>query len=181
VTSPFAQDPGPAQPDDKDWTWVLSQPCPDCGYDASTLTGRDVPGIARDVARRFEGALTRPDAAHRPSPEVWSVLEYGCHVRDACRVFGDRVQMMLAEDEPTFPNWDQDASAIDERYWEQDARVVSAQLAEGAERAAEEFELVRDDQWKRTGERSNGSRFTVDSLARYFAHDLVHHARDIGA
>ena len=174
-------DPGPGQPDDKDWTWVLERPCPDCGFDASQVSGRDVPAIVRDVAGRFQTALIRDDAAQRPRPDVWSVLEYGGHIRDVCRVFGDRVQMMLAEDDPQFDNWDQDAAAVTERYWAQDPRLMSAQLAEGAERAAEEFELVRADQWSRPGTRANGSRFTVDSLARYFAHDLVHHAWDVGA
>ena len=27
----------PIVPDDKDWTWVLERPCPECGFDASAL------------------------------------------------------------------------------------------------------------------------------------------------
>jgi hypothetical protein len=34
-------------------------------------------------------------------------------------------------------------------------------------------------QWARPGHRSNGSVFTVDTFARYFLHDLAHHAWDI--
>ncbi len=34
-------------------------------------------------------------------------------------------------------------------------------------------------QWQRTGTRSNGDAFTVDTLARYHLHDLVHHAHDV--
>lgn len=172
--------PPPATPDDKDWTWVLDEPCPECRFDASTVTGRDVPELVRDAAVRMQLALTREDATVRPSPDVWAPVEYGCHVRDACRVFGDRVQMMLAEDDPRFPNWDQDATAVEERYWAQDPRVVSAQIAEGAQRAAEAFDGLDDDQWQRRGVRSNGSVFTVDSLGRYFVHDLVHHVHDVG-
>ena len=40
-------------------------------------------------------------------------------------------------------------------------------------------EAVPEDAWQRGGTRSNGDRFTVDSLARYHLHDLVHHAHDV--
>ena len=34
-------------------------------------------------------------------------------------------------------------------------------------------------QWQRTGSRSDGATFTVDTFARYHLHDLVHHAHDV--
>ncbi|MEP6598487.1 MAG: DinB family protein [Actinomycetota bacterium] len=173
-------EPTPAAPDDKDWTWVLDQPCPECRFDAATVTGRDVPELLRDAAARFQNALTRPDASTRPSPDVWAPVEYGCHIRDVCLVFTERVEMMLSQDDPRFPNWDQDAAAIEGRYWAQDPAVVAVDLGNAAERAAGVFHQVREDQWQRTGVRSNGSLFTVDSLGRYFVHDLLHHVHDVG-
>jgi hypothetical protein len=38
---------------------------------------------------------------------------------------------------------------------------------------------VRGDQWQRTGNRSDGKRFTVESFARYMMHDPVHHLWDV--
>jgi hypothetical protein len=35
-------------------------------------------------------------------------------------------------------------------------------------------------QWERTGARSDGARFSVDSFARYLIHDPVHHLHDVG-
>jgi hypothetical protein len=32
---------------------------------------------------------------------------------------------------------------------------------------------------ERTGDRSDGSSFTVESFARYFLHDPVHHVADV--
>jgi hypothetical protein len=164
-------------PDDKDWTWVLNQPCPECGFDATTVT--DVPGLTRDSATALVTALARPDAATRPSPDVWSPLEYACHVRDVCRRFDERLHRMLAEDDPVFANWDQDATALEDRYWEQDPAVVGRELREASERIADSFAAVRDDQWSRPSRRSNGSVFTVHTFSRYFAHDLVHHVHDV--
>jgi len=40
---------------------------------------------------------------------------------------------------------------------------------------------VKEEQWSRRGIRSDGSIFTVDSIARYLMHDPVHHLWDVGA
>ena len=171
----------PAGPpaDDKDWTWVLHEPCPDCGYDASTVTVAGLPGLVRSSAGAFGAALARPGAADRPAAAVWSVLEYACHVRDVCRIFRVRADLMLAQDDPQFENWDQDETALAERYWEQAPAVVADELEIAAEAVARTFADVPPGQWQKTGRRSNGSVFTVESLGRYFVHDLVHHVHDI--
>ncbi len=165
--------------DTKDWTWVLERPCPDCGFDAGALDRSAIGTTARDVAAAFAGFLAAPGVRDRPAPEVWSPLEYGCHIRDVYRIMRFRLGLMLDEHEPTFPNWDQDATAVEDRYDEQDPAVVAAELAAAAALVADAFDAVRDDQWSRKGFRSNGSIFTVESLGRYMDHDLVHHVWDI--
>ncbi|MCW2495674.1 DinB family protein [Jatrophihabitans sp.] len=174
-----ATPPIPA-PDDKDWTWVLERPCPDCGYDAGSVSGVDLPPLILHNAAALRAALDRPDARRRPAPEVWSPLEYACHVRDVCRVFGARLSLMRGTDNPSFPNWDQDETALAEQYWAQDPVEVAVELDEESARIAADFASVTGDEWQRPGRRSNGSVFTVDTLGRYFAHDLVHHVHDIG-
>jgi hypothetical protein len=101
-------------------------------------------------------------------------------VRDACRIFTDRLRLMLTVDDPLFANWDQDATAIDQAYADQDPRQVATDLVRNADEVADGFAAVRPEQWSRTGRRSNGSVFTVATLARYFAHDPVHHLHDVG-
>ena len=61
-----------------------------------------------------------PAVSARPQPDVWSPLEYGAHVRDVYRLFDARLAQLLSEDTPTFASWDQDETAIAERYREQD-------------------------------------------------------------
>jgi hypothetical protein len=168
------------EPDPKDWTWVIERPCPDCGFDASRLSLADLPDAVRANAAAWPAVLARPDAGVRPDHGTWSPLEYGCHVRDACRVFGVRLTLMLAEVDPLFPDWDQDAAAAEGRYGEQDPEQVAAGLAHAAAELAAGFEAVGGEQWRRTGRRSNGSVFTVETLARYFVHDPVHHLHDVG-
>jgi hypothetical protein len=87
---------------------------------------------------------------------------------------------MLADDDPLFDNWDQDATALEKRYDEQDPALVAVELVEQAAEAAAAYSGVADEQWQRTGTRSNGSRFTVETLGRYHLHDVVHHLWDVG-
>jgi hypothetical protein len=167
-------------PDTKDWTWVLQRPCPECGLDTGRVRREDVPRLLRDTAAQWASVLQRPDDVRtRPSPAVWSPLEYACHVRDVFRLFDQRLQRMLTEDDPLFPNWDQDATAIAERYGEQDPANVCAALHEAAETLAARFEQVTDESWQRTGTRSDGANFTVETFGRYLIHDPVHHLYDV--
>ena len=88
---------------------------------------------------------------------------------------------MLREDDPLFSNWDQDATAVAERYGEQDPEVVAAQLADAGEVTAALFDSVPAAAWERTGRRSNGSTFTVRTLAVSCLHDVEHHVHDVSA
>ncbi|PVG82055.1 methyltransferase type 12 [Nocardioides gansuensis] len=171
----------PIPPDTKDWTWVLERPCPECGFDAAAVGVADVPGLVHDTSMALADALLRADATTRPDATTWSAVEYACHVRDVHRIFGERLALMLAEDEPRFANWDQDETAVAERYAEQDPAVVAAELVEEAGATAGLFAGVTPDQHARRGVRSNGSEFTVETLGRYYVHDLVHHVHDVGA
>ena len=167
------------QPDTKDWTWVLDRPCPECGYDARAVAAGEVSGRLRDCARGWVDVLGRGDVRDRPSPAVWSPLEYACHVRDVCRLYLERLELMLDTDDPLYPNWDQDATAVEQRYGEQDPAVVSAELVTAAAGLADRFAAVEGDDWQRPGRRSDGATFTVDTFARYFLHDVVHHLHDV--
>ena len=168
------------EPDDKDWTWVLERPCPDCGFDPGTTSGRDVARIVLASIPRWRAVLHRPDATVRPSARAWSPAEYACHVRDVFALFDLRARQMLTEDDPVFANWDQDATARSQRYWAQSPTVVATELSTSGAIVAATFDHVADEQWQRPGRRSNGSVFTVDTLGRYFAHDVVHHLHDVG-
>jgi hypothetical protein len=166
-------------PDTKDWTWVVERPCRECGLDTRAVAREDVPGMARANAAEWPAVLARGDVRQRPAPGVWSPLEYGCHVRDVFRRFDQRLELMLTTEDPHFDNWDQDATAITDRYAEQDPATVARELVTAAGRIADRFEGVTGDAWQRTGVRSDGARFTVESLARYFIHDPVHHLHDV--
>ena len=167
-------------PDDKNWTWVLERPCDECGFDASSFDARRSESALRDLGLRWHKVLQRPDVRQRPRSGVWSPLEYGCHVRDVFRKFDERLALMLAEDDPKFENWDQDKTALEDDYPSQVPSEVATELVHAAESLADRFGAVSSEQWARRGFRSDGSAFTVESIAQYLMHDPVHHLWDVG-
>ena len=171
----------PIVPDTKDWTWVLDQPCGECGFDPQAHTLADLPGLMHDTAMVWSQVLLRPDARERPAPDVWSPLEYACHVRDVHRLFAERVDLVLNEDAPRFANWDQDETAIASRYAVQDPAEVDADLVEAAGHVASLYAMVTPAAAARRATRSNGSEFTLSTLGLYHLHDVVHHVHDVGA
>jgi hypothetical protein len=167
-------------PDTKDWTWVLRRPCPECGFDTRAFPRENTGTLLLDNAASWVEVLARPgdDLRRRPRPDTWSPLEYACHVRDVFRLYAYRLDLMLTRDDPTFPNWDQDVTAVEQRYGEQEPAAVSADLDAGSRELAAGFDAVGD-RWERTGTRGDGARFTVETFARYLVHDPVHHLYDV--
>jgi hypothetical protein len=169
-------------PDTKDWTWVLERRCPECGFDARAQRRDEVGALIRGNAGDWTALLHDRDEEwwrRRPRPDMWSPLEYACHVRDVYDLFARRLAMMLGEDDAQFPNWDQDATAVESDYAAQSPPDVVAALAANAGALADAFDALNPEQWERRGTRSDGARFTADSFARYLLHDVVHHVADI--
>lgn len=166
--------------DAKDWTWTIENHCGDCGFEASSIDGPAIAVAIRAFTQPWPEVVTDPDARRRPDPASWSPVEYGAHVRDVCRVFTERLGLMLAEDEPQFADWDQDRAAVEGDYPSTDPSVLTRQLGAAAEQLAQAYDAVPGDAWNRNGRRSNGSQFTVLTLGRYLLHDLAHHLHDVG-
>jgi hypothetical protein len=167
-------------PDAKDWTWVLSRPCPECGFDASACPAEEVAGLVRENSLTWEDFLMDGAVqAGRPDDSTWSTLEYACHVRDVYGLFRKRIDMMLSQDNPLFENWDQDATATAEAYDQQDPVSVIAELRAAADAVASQLDQVSGPEWSRPGRRSDGATFRVETIAPYMAHDVVHHVWDV--
>jgi len=167
-------------PETKDWTWVLDRRCEDCGLEARSV-GRDELGERFFLATEEWVQILRsyPAVEVRPEARVWSPLEYGAHVRDVLVITGERLDLLLTRDDPTFENWDQDETAREGRYREQDPEQVADDLETAGERLVSRIAEIEARAWSRPGRRSNGSTFTVETLLQYVLHDVVHHLWDV--
>lgn len=167
-------------PDTKDWTWVLGRRCPECDLDVADVPRTALPSRVGALAADWANLLReRPGTTTRPAPGVWSPLEYGCHVRDVLRICRGRVDLVLGAHEPVFPSWDQDATAVEQRYATQEPTRVAAELEGAARDYVAAVDGLPDTAWGRTGARGDGARFTVESLTRYVLHEIHHHLRDV--
>ncbi len=170
-------------PDQPDWTWVLERRCPECGVDVQELDLERTPALIRENAAAWVEILTgsggSTDLSTPRKLNHWSPLEYACHVRDVFELYDYRLGLMLTQDGPHYPNWDQDSTAIEKDYPSSDPVVVAGELTEKADLLATRFETVTGDDWSRTGFRSDGAAFTVATFARYLLHDPMHHLWDV--
>ena len=155
--------------------------CPECGFDADIIELAAVGALVRANVAEWPAVLADVRVRDRPTDDQWSALEYACHVRDVFTLFDERLRRMLTEDGPRFENWDQDVTAVEQRYDLQDPDEVCADLVASGEACAAQWDTVSDADRGRTGHRSDGTSFTVDTFARYFLHDPVHHLADVRA
>lgn len=168
-------------PDDKDWTVVLDEICTECAHDVRSTTPEEIVDELPDKVDRYLLALHREHARERTDPSRWSVQEYVVHVAEMLRVMVLRFNLMLAEDEPTFPNWDQDEAAEQARYNELDPEEAASRLRAASAMFMTRLDGISPHEYSRKGLRSNGAAFTVASLAQYAWHDVLHHLWDIKA
>jgi len=168
--------------DDKNWTWVLERACDECGYASDSVSRDQLGARTRAVAGQWRDMLGRGTIVALPphgETRSWSILEYGCHVRDVFDLFGDRLRTMVKKRKPpTFKDWDQERAAEKGDYANQDPAKVAYELASNAGKIADLLDRLDDDEWAKQGTRSDGVMFSVESLTRYLLHDVEHHLYD---
>ena len=80
----------------------MTERCDVCGFEWDTVTAGEIPKRLEEAADGFRLVLAGDQTAlgSRPAPDVWSAVEYGCHVRDVMLNLRDRIVLGLAEDNP---------------------------------------------------------------------------------
>jgi hypothetical protein len=156
--------------------------CEQCGF--SYDVGREaITSWLRSDARAFVKKLAKrgDTARRRPAPDVWSPLEYACHLRDMLRVQTERVRLTQRETDPEFAPMGRDERVVEDRYNQQDPTVVAAALVESADALADVLDRLDADGWMRTGFYNYPERAlrTVEWIAIHTNHELLHHRGDI--
>jgi len=118
--------------------------------------------------------------SHR-APGVWSVLEYGCRVRDLLTAQRQRVTQALGQDNPDFASMRREERVVEERYNQQVPSVVAIQLADAAAALAGLLESLDDAGWQRTGiyHWPVTKLRSVEWIGQHSLHECVHHPKDI--
>ena len=161
--------------------------CEECGFEYDSVPAAEAPAAIRAFGRRYRAPLTRflpgedgPALVRtRPSPEVWSALEYAAHVADVFDWYDQRIRQSLVEDDPAYEGPDPDEAAKSGRYNDREPSAVVDSLAANADRLATTLESVAPEQWDRAHTRRGEVR-TVLFTAQRAVHEGGHHLLDIG-
>ncbi len=163
-----------------EWTRIQRDPCPQCGQHPGALPPTSLGELAVRSAAEWRAFLVGADDAYlraRPSPDVHSPLQYGAHVRDMLRVFGDRMILGVERDEPTVPWFDPGPDG-----WSSYQHLEAERLADDLQAQAARFASVVADRvpsdWSRGVLRDGVDRFTVCGLACFGVHESHHHLLD---
>lgn len=154
--------------------------CPDCGFDFEE-SRETLQMSLRSAQRRFREAIagaTDEDLRRRPSPGVWSALEYMAHTRDVVAFYAERISRTIREDRPrlTSPDW---AEETDARQYnlEPPADVLDG-IRVSSEELADLLVTLSNEDWHRPATGSTGEHRDVLMFARGAAHETEHHCKD---
>ena len=160
--------------------------CDECGYDYDALTRPEIaPALRTDTSalRRTFERVPEGRVRTRPAPDVWSPLEYACHVRDVLEVQRERLLLVRSEENPRFVPMGREERVVDRRYNEQDPAVVAEELGAAAEALAATLDALDPAGWARTGVYNypEPADRSVEWIGRHTVHEIRHHHRDLGA
>ncbi|MFI6289126.1 DinB family protein [Streptomyces sp. NPDC051018] len=132
--------------------------------------------MLREYAGRWRRVLADPSVTRRRvGPLAWSLLEHGCHVRDMCILFHQRLDTTLGTAAPApHPGEPGGSPEIPGLYRDEDPWRVAGELGRAAESLARRFESLSDGDWERGDPRFNDPGLTVGFFTGHFLHDIVH-------
>ena len=161
----------------------MTDECAQCGF-VYDLRAAATAGPAID--ERVDAAVAilgdrEVDVRSRRRPEVWSPLEYGCHLRDMLLVQRERVLAALRADRPECAPMGRDERVMHDGYADQRPADVARQLADAAQMFGNVLSRLSDDDWNRTLVYNfpETSERSLRWVAVHTLHDVHHHLGDI--
>jgi DNA segregation ATPase FtsK/SpoIIIE, S-DNA-T family len=159
--------------------------CAECGFSYGGVITAEVPLALRHSAARYHEVLTartdRDVLGRRPSPEVWSPIEYACHVRDVLLIQRDRAVLALVEDNPSFARMYRDERVTLMGYGEASPAQVADELSMAARLLATLYERIGPEQLARPCVYNFPAPMGRDVawLGCHSLHEVMHHLWDI--
>jgi hypothetical protein len=130
-------------------------------------TGRDLVSLLSGVS---DDHLTRS-----PSEEEWSATEVISHLADAELVYANRLRLVVAQDRPRLPWYDEQEWVARFGQLDEDARVTLARWRALRDSNVRLLEALVDAEWERAGIHDTDGLITVETIARRMvAHDRTH-------
>jgi hypothetical protein len=165
---------------------TISWKCPECGLDYDLISPRDAALAIRTFPRRYRNLLTHlgPDEdvddviRRKPSPDVWSALEYTAHVAQVLDLIAPIIRQIANEDNPHLYFFDSDQQAAEQAYNEWSLLRALGELESACADLSMTIEYMDPAAWNRKGTFDWGEREAID-MVRNAVHEGAHHLRDL--
>jgi hypothetical protein len=158
--------------------------CTACGFDDAPPDGQDFARLAGPLVDAYVALLSRTPVLrlqHRLSPQLWSPLEYACHVRDLLLVQRERTLAARRQDRPVAEPMGRDQRVEHDGYNNQRPEDVARQLTDAALLLSNAFARLSPADWDRTVIYTYPQRAerSLRWVASHTLHELRHHLLDI--
>src|SRR5438477_3263125 len=162
---------------------VTPETCGECGFDSRAWRVRDAVSVLGALGswwRLAVAGVATSDLNTRPTPGVWSTLEYGLHVALVTAVLREGIGAVLAADGVPLPAPPEGRdAAASEPSGELDPTAVADDLEREGASLARLAHGAPPEAWTHVG---HAPGLTVQARAALFhaVHDATHHHMDVG-
>lgn len=142
------------------------------------LGGREPIPVQRELSSALAELTSGLSAAQLVRPEAagkWSIVQVVQHLAQTELVYAYRYRVVLAQDDPEIPGFDQERWVARLAFDTEDLAKAMARLRQLRSWNLELLEGLSADQWRRSGRHAERGVETVRRIADLgAAHDLVH-------
>jgi DinB superfamily len=129
---------------------------------------------AEDV-RRLVAGLGEESLSKRTIPDKWSLKELVCHVLRVQRVFSERLETTLTQENPSLTSYEPEGDAVFEKLAARPAEETLAAYIAERERHLERLEDLLPAEWHRVAQHPEFPHYDVHFQTDYLAHHEAHH------
>lgn len=157
--------------------------CAECGFEYDLALAPSVSMLTKGHAREYADLLRAAPSAlrRRSSPQVWSPLEYACHMRDVLLVQRERVLAARRRDTPVAESMGRDERVDHDGYAQQNPTAVARQLQDAALLFGDVLDRLSPADWERTLVYTypDPKERSLRWVAVHTLHELRHHLLDM--
>src|SRR5262245_10136481 len=129
------------------------------------------PRVVIPLVREVPEAIMK----RRPSPRKWSAHEHACHLAVVHKLFFDRLDYMLTHPRPVITPYDPGTQDPDDALLKFDLDMAMERYDQDRHRLVERLRRLSLEDWNRTAEHGEYSRYSVFIMFRHAAlHDFLH-------
>lgn len=157
--------------------------CAECGFEYDLTSAIQVSVLAPQCAIEYAELLSAaPEVLRRRvAPQLWTPLEYACHIRDVMLVQRERLLAARRSDAPVAEPMGREERVEHDGYMQQQPADVARQLQDATLLFTHALDQLRPGDWERTltVPYPEAAERSLRWVAVHTMHEMRHHLFDI--